>query len=74
MCRFLVARVLVSECPVFPSELGSHRAASFFHQARVTLFDNVDYSQGKKGTHLGGTCEGLARGLILEKRDRYLLK
>ena len=58
MCGFLVARVPFSECPVFPSELGSHRAASIFHQARVKLFENVDYSQGK-----GDTWEGPTRDL-----------
>ena len=36
----------------------------------------MDFSQGKKGDPPGrdlrGTCEGPARGLILEKRDEYL--
>ena len=41
----------------------------FFHQARVKLFENVDYSQ-EKGT-LWRTCKGPARRLILEKRDKY---
>ena len=66
MCGFLGARLLFSECPLFPGELGSHRAASLFHQARVKLFENVDYSHG-----LRGICEGPARRLILEKRDKY---
>ena len=59
MCGFLVARVPFSERPLFPGELGSHRAASiFFTQARFKLFENVDYSQGKRG-HLGGPARDL---------------
>ena len=72
---FLGPECLFSECPLFPGELGSHRAASLFHQARVKLFENVEYSQGKKRDpqwrDLRRICEGPARGLILEKRDKY---
>ena len=59
MHGFLGARVPFSECPVFLGNQWSHRAASLFHQARVKLFEIVDYSQGKRRP----TWEGLARDL-----------
>ena len=38
---------------------------------RSKLFQNVHYSLGIKGSHPGGDCEGPARDLNLEKRDKY---
>ena len=65
MCDFRVARVPVSECPVFPWELVEPQGGfHFFHQARVKLFENVDYSQGKGDTweDLPGTCDETESG------------
>ena len=62
---------LVSECPLFPRRIrGAIGRLPLFHQARVKLFENVNYSQGEKGdppcegpaTDLRGTCEGTDSG------------
>ena len=62
MCGILGARVPFSECPVFPGELGSHRAASLYPPGEGQTFGECGLFSRKKGNPPGrdlrGTCEG----------------
>ena len=70
MCDFRVARVPVSECPVFPWELVEPQGGFHFFTRRGSNFLRMWIIHREKGT-LGRTCKGPAMRLILEKRDKY---